>query len=270
MLAKKVAAKGPIYPMTKFNQSTSNIDKVAALRKSEVFRELPEDLLHEVAALAFPRHLTRGQVLFSEHDEAYGVYVVIRGEFRSIRQSADGREQVLSTERAGATLAAVAVFNDGKFYSTRIADTNAEVICIHKRDMFQLCREHTEILWKAAKLLADMVRHHAELIETLVFLNVEERLAQHLLTVARQRGVPVEKGCAFEMTLTRTEIAGRLGSVREVVSRAFTHLQEAGLIRLSGQRLVTIPDMRALQQFAGTEYVLPSAKLPSEISSEIA
>jgi CRP-like cAMP-binding protein len=254
----------------KFHQFTLSMDRVAALRQSELFRTLPEDLLQKIAALAIPRQLSRGQVLFSEHDEASGVYVVIRGELRSVRQSADGREQVLSTERAGATLAAVAVFNDGKFYSTMIADTSAEVICIAKRDMFQLCREHPEILWKAAKLLADMVRHHAELIETLVFRNVEERLAQHLLTIARLRGVPVENGCAFEMTLTRTEIAGRLGSVREVVSRAFTHLQENGLIRLDGQRLVTIPDMRALQQFAGAERDLPEARLASEFSSEFA
>lgn len=251
------------------NPSASNIDKIAALRQSDIFRDMPEDLLKKVAGLAVSRHLTRGQVLFSEHDEASGVYVVVRGELRSVRQSAGGREQVLSTERSGATLAAVAVFNDGKFYSTMIADTSAEVICIAKRDMLQLCREHPEILWKIAKLLADMVRHHAELIETLVFRNVEERLAQHLLTIARQRGVRAGNGCTVEMTLTRTEIASRLGSVREVISRAFTHLQEIGLIRLDGQRLVTIPDMQVLQQFAGTERHLPCAKLVSDVSSAL-
>ena len=254
------------------NSSTSNIDKIAALRQSDIFRAMPEDLLKKVAGFSLSRQLTRGQVLFSEHDEASGVYVVVRGELRSVRQSTDGREQVLSTERAGATLAAVAVFNDGKFYSTMIADTSAEVICIAKRDMFQLCRDHPEILWKIAKLLADMVRHHAELIETLVFRNVEERLAQHLFTIARQRGVHAGtgNGCTVEMTLTRTEMAGRLGSVREVVSRAFTHLQEMELIRLDGQRLVTIPDMRALQQFAGTERDLPDAKLVADLSSALA
>lgn len=252
------------------NQPTSSTDKVAVLRKSEIFRDLPEDLLQKTAALAIPRQLIRGQILFSEHEEASSVYVVVRGEFRAIRQSVDGREQVLSTERASATLAAVAVFNDGTFYSTMIADTSAEVICISKRDLFQLCREHPEMLWKIARLLADMVRHHAALIEMLAFRNVEERLAQYLLTIARQRAVPVGDGCAFEMTLTRTEIAGRLGSVREVVSRAFTHLQKSGLICLDGQRLVTIPDMRALQQFAGTEHASVNGILESEISSEFA
>jgi CRP-like cAMP-binding protein len=252
------------------HQFTPSMDRIAALRQSELFRTLPEDLLQKIAALAIPRQLSRGQVLFSEHAEASGVYVVVRGELRSVRQFVDGREQVLSTEHAGATLATVAIFSGGNFYSTMIADTSAEVICVTKRDMHRLCREHPEILWNVASLLARKVRHHAELIETLAFRNVEQRLAQHLLTIARQRGVLVGDGCTFEMTLTRAEIASRLGSVREVVSRAFTHLQNMGLIRLDGQRLVTVSNTQALQRFAGTEHDLPKARLVSEISSEFA
>ncbi len=248
----------------------SSLDRIAVLRQSEMFRSLPEHLLQKISTLTVSRRLTRGQVLYSEHQQASGVYIVVRGELRSVRQSIDGREQVLSTERAGAILAAVAIFNGGTFYSTMIADTPAEVICIEKREMHRLCREHPEILWNVAKLLAHTVRHHAELIQTLVFRNVEERLAQHLLTIVRQRGVRDGKGCVVELTLTRTEVASRLGSVREVVSRAFAHLQEVGLVQLNGQRLVTIPDVQALQEFAGTEYVSPGAKLVSEISSEMA
>src|SRR5947199_2060942 len=117
---------------------TSNIDRIAALQRSEIFRTLPEDLLQKVAALAIPRRLNRDQVLFSEEDEASGVYVVVRGEFRSVRQSSDGREQVLSTEGAGATLAMVAVFNGGQFYGTMMADTSAEGIGVGKRDRHQV------------------------------------------------------------------------------------------------------------------------------------
>ena len=150
-----------------------------------------------------------------------------------------------------------------------IADANSEVLCINKRHVHQLCREHTEILWNVAGLLAHKVRHYAELVETLALRNVEQRLAQHLLTIAQQRGVGMGNSCTFEMTLTRTEIASRLGTVREVVSRAFTHLQNVGLIRLDGQRLVTLPNMQAMRHFAGTEHHLPEAKLVSDISSDL-
>lgn len=251
------------------NRRPEPTDKIAVLRDTELFGSLTDDVLKKIAGCAATRQLSRGRVLVSENDEASGLYVVTRGEIRSTRQNIGGREQVLSTERAGAVLAAVPVFNGGKFYSTLIADTKAEVLYIEKNQVHELCREHTELLWNLARVLGHIVRHHAELIETLALRNVEQRVAQHLLAVARERGVPIGDGCVFELTLTRTEIASRIGSTREVVSRALTHLHKSGLIQMEGRRLVTIPNMRALIASESAEQKLEKPKLISELSSEI-
>src|SRR5690349_11858988 len=93
------------------NRTTS--DKVAVLRKADLFANLTDDLLKKIAGLAVTRVLLANQLLYSEHDEASALFVVARGELRSIRQNLEGREQVLSTERPGAVLAAVPVFNGG-------------------------------------------------------------------------------------------------------------------------------------------------------------
>lgn len=246
------------------------IDKIATLQRSELFANLSHDLLNKMADSAMIRHLNRGEVLASEHEEASGIYVVARGELRSVRQARSGREQVLSTERVGSTLGVVPVFNGGKFYSTLIADTNTDVLFIAKRDLHQFCRDHTELLWNLARVMAHKVRHYAELIESLALLNVEQRVALYLVTTAHDRGVRSGDGCMVELTMTRTEIASRLGSVREVVSRAMTHLQEIGLVQFEGRRLVNIPDMQELRKFAGGPAEWEHAKLASEISSELA
>jgi CRP/FNR family transcriptional regulator len=244
--------------------------KVEVLRKTDLFGSLADDLLKKIAGVAFTRTLHSNQVLFSENDEASALFVVARGELRSIRQNSDGREQVLSTERAGAILAAVPVFNGGKFFSTVIADTRAEVLVLEKHHVHQLCREHTELLWNLARVLAHKVRHYAALIESLALHNVEQRVALHLMTIARERGVPFGGGCIVELTLTRTQIASRLGSTREVVSRAITHLQKSGLIQMDGRRLVTVPNMQALSVFAKTFPASEPPKLVSEIPSDMA
>lgn len=253
---------------TPVKKKSSAIDKVAVLRKTGLFGTLSSDLLTKIAGLVITRELDRNQVLFSEYDEASAVYVVADGELRSIRQSAEGREQVLSAERSGAVLAAVPVFNGGKFYSTMIADSPSVVLAIEKHDMHQLCRDHTELLWNLAKVIAHKVRHYAELVETLALRNVEKRVAEHVFTIAQERGVRVGEGCMVELTLTRTEIANRIGSVREVVSRAFGQLQKSGLIQLEGRRLVTIPNMSALRLTAGARRHA-DGKLASDLSSEI-
>ena len=78
---------------------SKKIDKVEALRKTDLFGSLTDDLLLKISGLAVARHLSPEQVLYSEHDEASALYVVARGELRSIRQNVEGREQVLSSER---------------------------------------------------------------------------------------------------------------------------------------------------------------------------
>jgi CRP-like cAMP-binding protein len=249
---------------------SKKIDKVAALRKTDLFGSLGDDLLIKISGSAVTRHLDREQVLYSEHDEAMALYVVARGQLRSVRLNFEGREQVLSSERPGAILAAVPVFNGGKFYSTMIAEGRADVLSIEKHLVHQLCREHAELLWNLARVLAHKVRHCAELIESLALRNVDQRVAQHLLSIAQERGVTLGEGCVVELNLTRTQIANRIGSAREVVSRSFTHLQEWGLIQTEGRRLVTVVNTRALRAFAGIERTGQDGKPVAELSSEMA
>ena len=255
--------------MAKVKPLGRSVDKAAALRATDLFGNLSEPVLQTVVNYTTTRVLNRGDVLYSENEEASALYVVVRGELRSIRQSSEGREQVLSTEHAGAILAAVAIFDGGKFFSTLIADAPSEILAIDKRDAHDLCRKHTELLWNVARVLAHKVRHAAELTETLALLHVDQRVAQHLLTVCHYRGLQDRGACVVELTMNRTEIASRLGSAREVVSRAFTQLEKMGLIHMEGRRLVTIPDMKALGEFAGAHSPSKNVESISELSSDI-
>jgi CRP/FNR family transcriptional regulator len=66
---------------------------------------------------------------------------------------------------------------------------------------------------------------------------------------ARRNGTGTENGTSMNLTQTNQQIAARIGSVREVVSRAFTRLQHEGLIVVDGRQLI-IPDEAALEAFA--------------------
>jgi CRP/FNR family transcriptional regulator len=233
--------------------SQNSLERLEALRATELFGSLPASILGTVVASSTLRNLSRGEILYSEEEEASALYVVVRGQLRSIRMSVEGREQVLSTEPPGAILAAVALFGGETFYSTLIADTPSQVLAIGRNEMLELCRRYPDLLWNLARMLAQKARSLAELVETLALRQVDQRVAQYLLTICQQRGIGHRTKCLVELTLNRTEIAGRVGSTREVISRAFTQLEKAGLIQMQGRRLVTIPDMRALRVFAGTD-----------------
>jgi CRP/FNR family transcriptional regulator len=71
-----------------------------------------------------------------------------------------------------------------------------------------------------------------------------------LVDEARSRGRQSDKGIVFELVLTNQQISARIGTVREVVSRALSRLQQNELIVVSA-RVITILDEEALRAFAG-------------------
>ena len=230
-----------------------SLDKRAALRRAELFRELDDEALGQIAERAHKRHLERNEVLFIEGDEAEGLYVIAEGAVRAFRVGADGREQVIHVERAPATIAELPVFDDGLYPSTVAAEEDSTLLFIAKRDVRQLSLLHPQIALAALKVLAGRLRRCAELVETLSLKEVGQRLALFLLVEARARGKLTSSGSyTVELRQTNQQIAARIGTVREVVSRALTRLQHDNLIELENRRL-TIPDEEALAAYAGKE-----------------
>ena len=98
-------------------------------------------------------------------------------------------------------------------------------------------------------LMAQRVRRHAQLVESLCFQDVGQRLAVFLLTSAHYAGTPMQGRIEFHLPLSQHEIAIRIGSVRDVVARAFARLKHDGLIEVEGHEVI-IPDARALKLYA--------------------
>ncbi len=225
-------------------------DKLDALKRTAFFGTLSDPELRAVADRAVARRIQRGDILFLEGEQAEGLYIVVEGAIRAFRESGEGREQVIHVEGAGATIGEVPVFDDGPYPSTAAAEEDSAVLFLDKRDVHRLCLEHPRIALSALKILAGRLRRNAGLIEALSLREVDQRLARLLLNEARNRGHSVQAGITFELLLTNQQIASRIGTVREVVSRALGRLQQGGLISVCG-RDILIPNEEALQKYAG-------------------
>ena len=224
-------------------------DKMAALRRTALFSELAEDELRELAACAVEHSLVRDEVLLFAGEEAQGLFVIVTGAVRAFRAESGGREQIIHIERAGATIAELPVFDDQPYPSTVAAEEDTVVLFIAKRDVKALCLLHPQITLAALKHLAARLRKCAELVETLSLRDVDQRLAHWLLNEAQAGGRRSEEGLEITLALTNQQIASRIGSVREVISRALARLQNNELIAIDGRRIV-ISDEKGLARFA--------------------
>jgi CRP/FNR family transcriptional regulator len=223
-------------------------EKIAALRRTALFGELNDVALQALAERAIEKRLGRDEVLFIAGEEARGLYVIMEGSVRAYRDTPDGREQVIHVEHTGATIAELPVFDDQPYPSTVAAEEVTRLLFIDKHDVKRLCLEHPQIALAALKLLAARLRRCATLVETLSLHEVDQRLARWLLLEAQAHGKTIGKGYELALHFTHQQIASRIGSVREVVSRALARLQKNGLLVITG-RTIRIPDAKALRGF---------------------
>ena len=66
----------------------------------------------------------------------------------------------------------------------------------------------------------------------MTFGSVTQRLARILLDISAQAGAD-----EFDLTLTHQELASRLGTVREVVSRNLARFRAEGVVQIQGHQL---------------------------------
>ena len=220
--------------------------RVAILAKSALFQGSPTDALAELAARGRERKLRQGQILFTAGDAANGLYVVLSGSVRAFRENIDGREQTIHVERAGGLLAEAAVFDGGPYPSSTVAEEDSEVLFLAKEDVRSFMLEHPEVAMTALALMAKKLRNVAALAEQLALKDVSQRLATLLLEEAQRTFPQPRDGVSFSLSLSHTQLASRLGTVREVVTRGLQKLAVQGTIEMRGHRIVIL-NVRALR-----------------------
>lgn len=224
------------------------IDPHGTLSRVALFADLSEDELHALAHRTIVHSAHAGDILFREGDPCEGLYVVESGNVKINKTSPAGREQMLTVDGPGNSIAEVPVFDGGPYPASAMALTDATLLFVSKRDFRALVLEHPEVGLKVLRAVGSRLRRLVGLIEELSFTTVRARMIKLLVRSARNEGVHTERGT--EITLpSNQELASQVGTVRELVSRNLSRLQAEGLVRMDG-KCVVIPDLAALEAAA--------------------
>ena len=220
--------------------------RLAALKKAPLFADLSDNELNFLAARAVPRHCEAGRMIFSEGEPCAGLYVIESGAVKVFKVSPGGREQVLTIEGAGGSVAELPVFDGGAYPASAAALSASSLLLVRKRDFQALCLEHPEVALKVLKVVGSRLRKLVGIIEELSFTTVRHRLAALLLRLAERKGKRTARGVELTLRASNQELAAHIGTVRELVSRNLSRLRAKGILKLDGKKVV-IPDLEALR-----------------------
>lgn len=228
--------------------------RIRTLSETELFGRLSPTEFAPLLERCREVRFEPGDLVFSAGEPSRGLFVVMSGRTRAFRHGSDGREQIIHEDGPSATFPEVAVFDDGPYPSSVVAVEVSELLFLPKDEVRQFCVNHPAAALAALRLLSTRLRRTTRMVEGFALRNVSQRIGEYLLNRARERSAGGELPLEFTLAHTNQEIADSVGTVREVVSRSFTKLQQFGWVAKTGRR-VRIQNYAALEGYSqGEDY----------------
>jgi CRP-like cAMP-binding protein len=218
------------------------------LRRCPLFAGLKEEDLRKMRALGVLKKAGKKEVLFSEGEEARGFYVVFSGKVKLYKVSADGKEQILHVVSAPDAFAEAALFLEG-YPAFAEAMSDSQLLFIPKRDFIQAIEENPRLSINMIVSLSSYLRRFASLIEELSLKEISSRLAKYLIDLSVRGSKEGREPDLIELDVSKTQLASKLGTISETLSRTLGKLRSKKVIDVEKNR-VRILDREALEEVA--------------------
>ena len=230
--------------------TTDRLDcATCAVRERAACAALSSEERGELARIGWRRTLRKGETIFAAGEDNGSCATLISGALKIATYGADGTERILSLVHpagfVGEMFRAIA-------HHDVVALADSE-LCLFSRDQYEAAVDRFPALAKALlRRAAEDLFDARSLVELQARRSSKGRVAGFLLAMADAAShAPCHPADAFDLPLSRGEIAGLLGLTIETVSRQLTALERDGAIARDGTRGIRIVDAAQLRALAG-------------------
>ncbi len=227
-----------------------HIDVTNQIKDIGLFQGVSSEKIRLLAAQAIYKKFKPGEMVIGETDPIRSFYVVISGQLKLYRSSAEGKEQTLQLLGPGDPFGLCTAFATDSFPASAMAIEDAAVLLIPGTIMESIARQEPALLFNIIQILSQRLKDSMTLIESLALKEIPGRLASFL-----RHSLPKDssdKKTAVELTISQRELAKILGATPEALSRALRKMANEGILSTSG-RIITILDHKTLEQLAEGE-----------------
>jgi CRP/FNR family cyclic AMP-dependent transcriptional regulator len=218
------------------------MDERELLRNVPIFSELSEPDVATLARVATRRRYPKDTVVFFENEEGDFFFMILEGRIKVTILGDDGREIILSVLGPGDFFGEMALLDNEPRSATAIAVEESELLSLHRTDFQNVIADNNAIMRALIKILTARLRKANHQISTLALLDVYGRVARVMLDMAKEEGKRLKDGRIAFRRATHQEIANRIGTTRETVTRMLKDLERHALIRVEGKEIVLQPD----------------------------
>jgi CRP-like cAMP-binding protein len=205
------------------------VDAGNSIRQNRIFSHLDEGDLNKILARSHQRRFQSGEWIVHHGEVWPNLFFIHSGQVTAIMESPEGRSLTLATIEAGEVFWGLAFFIENAPMPAGLKATqDCEIRQWSRDDLRPFIIENGQLSWELSCLAIRRVRFASEIVEKLAFQPVAGRLARLLLDQSGDKS-----SAQLPRDLTLDEMAARIGSTREVVSRFLHRFADDGLINIT-------------------------------------
>jgi CRP/FNR family cyclic AMP-dependent transcriptional regulator len=216
------------------------------LARFKLFEGLPATALRALEQRCRFRRYLRDATIVDYQANKTDVFFIVNGQVRVTIFSKAGREVAFRDLDAGELFGELSAIDGKPRAANVVALTECVLAAMPESALWDVLHRHQSVADAMLRRLAGNVRTLTERVFEFSTLAVRNRIHAELLRLARNS----DKGSrpiAIAPMLTHAELASRLSTHREAVTRELNELTRLGVIERSGNDLV-VPDINALER----------------------
>jgi CRP/FNR family cyclic AMP-dependent transcriptional regulator len=203
------------------------------LEKTPLFSSLNASELALLSSQAVTRTFPKNSIIINEGDASDALYVMNSGRVKVFLSDDDGKEMVLNTLGPGEYFGEVAMLDNATRSASIVTLEKTNITIIPKNDFEACLLRNSELAMLIIRDLAKRLRMATENVRSLALLDVYGRVARLLIQLASEK----EGQLVVEEKLTHQDIADRVGSSREMITRILKDLRAGGYIEIEGRHI---------------------------------
>lgn len=218
------------------------------LRHLDLLQGVSTERLDAISRQCTWRPCETGQRLVAREDPDRDLHFIVAGKVRVTTYSTSGRETSFRELAAGMSFGELAALDGRPRSADVVALTPGLIASMPPAAFRELLREEWIVNERVLVRLADLARGLVDRVLELSTLNVQQRVCMELLRLARAGGT-AGNTARIVPAPNHTELAHRVSTYREQVTRELSALAKAGVLAREGGALV-VRDIERLRRMA--------------------
>lgn len=216
------------------------------LQRTNLFEELTDAELEQVSKLVKWKSYRKENEVIPHMGQDDDVFIIASGRVTVTIFSFDGKEISYQELGAGETFGELSAIDRLPRTANVITLEDSRIGILSRKDYWHLINLHPSVAAATLKRLAGMVRFLVDRVYQYGALDVSSRIRMEILRLAEENRVE-EDMVSIRNFPTHKEIASRVNTHREAVTRELNELTRSGIIK-QDKRVLTVLDLSKLAE----------------------